>query len=334
MSLFKKNMLMFVMGTAILLSVECVANHINPYYFGILIYIGINITLAVSLNLINGFTGQFSLGHAGFMAIGAYTSAAVTHYYGLNLIEIFGSGVFGKSVILLISLFAGGITASISGLIVGIPSLRLKGDYLAIVTLGFGEIIRVIILNLDVIGGARGFSAASEEISELGKLTNFFWTFFFAFVVILVVKNLVTATYGKAFQSVHDDEIASESIGINTTRYKVIAFVTGAFFGGIAGGIFAQFLIPLYPQIFTFVKSVEIVVMVILGGMGSITGSVLAAIVLTILPEALRGFSEYRMIIYSLLLVIMMLTRPTGFFGKGELEKIIAIFKRKKELGK
>ncbi|KAA3597198.1 MAG: branched-chain amino acid ABC transporter permease [Calditrichaeota bacterium] len=323
-------MLIFLVGVVALLVIENFSGAINPYYFSILIYIGINISLAVSLNLINGFTGQFSLGHAGFMAIGAYSSAVVTHYFGSELVAIFGNGIFGNSAILVISLTFGGLCAALSGLIVGIPSLRLKGDYLAIVTLGFGEIIRVVILNLDVVGGARGFSATSESIP---KLTNFFWTFFFAFTVILFVNNLVKSTYGRAFIAVHDDEIASEAMGINTTRYKVIAFIAGAFFGGIAGGLFSQFLPSIYPQSFTFLKSIEIVVMVILGGMGSIVGSVIAAIILTILPELLRGFSEYRMIIYALLIIVMMLTRPTGLFGGGELDKLLAKFRRKEKLG-
>lgn len=330
MNAFTKNIFIFLVGVVVLLVIENFSSAINPYYFSILIYIGINISLAVSLNLINGFTGQFSLGHAGFMAIGAYSSAVVTHYFGSDLVAVFGSGIFGNSAILVISLIVGGLCASISGLIVGIPSLRLKGDYLAIVTLGFGEIIRVVILNLDVIGGARGFSATSESVP---KLTNFFWTFFFAFVVILFVNNLVKSTYGRAFVAVHDDEIASEAMGINTTRYKVIAFIAGAFFGGIGGGLFAQFLPSIYPQSFTFLKSIEIVVMVILGGMGSIVGSVIAAIVLTILPELLRGFSEYRMIIYALLIIVMMLTRPTGLFGGGELDKFLAKFRRKEKIG-
>ncbi len=294
----------FILLIAILASVAVsfVQGMIDPYYFQIIIYIGINIILASSLNLINGFTGQFSLGHAGFMSTGAYASAVFSTSLGLTPDSALAiPGFIG-------ALCFGGLFAALLGLLVGIPSLRLKGDYLAIVTLGFGEIIRVIIQNLDFLGAARGFT-------NIPQLTNFGWTFACVALVIFVVHSLVTSTYGTGFVAVRDNEIAAEAMGINTTRYKVVAFVTGAFFAGIAGGLYGHFITYINPSQFSFIRSIEIVVMVIIGGMGSIPGVVLAAILLTILPEALRGIAEYRMVIYSLLLVIIMISRPQGLFG-------------------
>jgi len=209
----------------------------------------------------------------------------------------------------------------VAGLVVGIPSLRLRGDYLAITTLGFGEIIRAVIQNIEFLGGARGFTG-------IPKLTDFFWVFAFVAIVVFVISNLVDSTYGKGFLSLRDDEIAAQAMGIDTTKYKVVAFVTGAFFAGIAGGLYAHFVSYINPAQFSFIKSIEIVVMVIVGGMGSTLGVILAAIILTILPEALRGIAEYRMVIYSLLLIIIMISRPQGLFGKGfNLGKLLAFKK-------
>jgi branched-chain amino acid transport system permease protein len=277
---------------------------ISPYYYQIIIYIGINTILASSLNIINGFAGQFSLGHAGFMAIGAYTSAVITSSAHLS------PGSAESYPLFALALIAGGLVASFFGLLVGIPSLRLKGDYLAITTLGLGEIIRVIIQNLDFLGAARGFSG-------IAKLSNFFWVYGIVAVVIFLVSNMIRTTYGKGFLAVRDDEIAAEAIGINTTYYKVVAFITGAFFAGIAGGLYAHFVTYINPSQFGFLKSFEIVVMVVVGGMGSTIGVILSATILTILPEALRAIAQYRMVIYALLLVVIMISRPQGLFGKG-----------------
>jgi len=299
---------------------------INPYYYDIILSIGINIILAVSLNLVNGHTGQFSLGHAGFMAVGAYTAAAFTTYLSASLLpRLGGSGIFAISLFFLLALFAGGLAAALAGLIVGAPSLRLKGDYLAIVTLGFGQIIVVVIQNIDAVGASRGFSVASGY-------TNFFWTYFFAALTVYVVTNLVGSTYGRGFLTVRDDEIAAEAMGIDTTKYKVVAFTLGAFFAGIAGGLYAHFKQFISPDGFDFFKSVDIVVMVILGGMGNTAGVIFAAVLLTILPEWLRTVSGFtflphwlreiaqnRMILYSLLLIVLMLTRPQGLFGDARL---------------
>lgn len=307
---------------------------LDPYYYTILIYIGINIILATSLNLINGYTGQFSLGHAGFMAIGGYLSIAISAYYAPFFIDTFGSGTFGQAISFIIVLILGGLAAALAGIIVGVPSLRLKGDYLAITTLGFAEIIRVIIQSLDIVGASQGFRGAyifanglktaqiPADMSDVPhvfygvpKYTNFFWVFMFVAIIIYFIHNLVNSTYGRGFLAVKDDEVAAESMGVNTTKFKVIAFVSGAFFAGIAGALYGHFNLYLNPEDFNFLKSVEIVVMVILGGMGSMIGVIIAAVLLTILPELLRSVAEYRMIIYALLLIVIMLTRPQGLFG-------------------
>ena len=291
---------------------------ISPYYYDVCISIAINIILAVSLNLVNGYTGQFSLGHAGFMAVGAYTSASLTNTIALKYPQLVDSAAV---FFFLPALLAGGLAAAVVGLAVGIPSLRLRGDYLAIVTLGFGEIIRVLILNIDALGASRGLSVSMHE-------TNFLWAFGTAMISIYVVYNLVHSTLGRGFVTVRDDEIAAEAAGIDTTKYKVIAFVVAAFFAGIAGGLYAHYKQYLTPEGFNFFKSVDVVVMVILGGMGSTAGVVLAAVLLTLLPEFLRAIShstwipiplqpwlENRLILYSLLLILLMLSRPQGLFG-------------------
>lgn len=308
-----------LLATALLcFIVSLFEKYIQPYWLYISYDIGINIILAVSLNLINGYTGQFSLGHAGFMAVGAYTAAVITNQFS-NLTPILATVIFP------VALIAGGLLAAIAGLIVGIPSLRLRGDYLAILTLGFGEIICVVLQNMDVVGGARGYSVAHGW-------TNFFWAFGIAAVTVYVIVALVHSTYGRGFIAVQDDEIAAAAVGINPVKYKVTAFVIGAFFAGIAGGLYAHSKMYLTPDGFGYMKSIEIVVMVILGGMGNTPGVVVAAVLLTLLPEGLRslqdieripGFAtefplswigDTRMIIYSLLLIALMLTRPQGLF--------------------
>ena len=310
----------FLVGAVVLsFLVSLGADKINPYWLYISYDIGIGIVMAVSLNLINGYTGQFSLGHAGFMAVGAYTAAVITNHFGeLNLFA--ANGIFA------VALLAGGLAAAVAGLLVGLPTLRLRGDYLAIVTLGFGEIIRVILQNMNAVGGARG-------LSVMHGWTNLFWTFGLAAVTVYVVAALVNSTYGRGFIAVRDDEVAAEAMGINTTKYKVTAFVIGAFFAGIAGGLYAHAKQFLTPNGFGFMQSITFVVMVILGGMGNSIGVILAAILLTLLPEGLRLLADIehlpgivterplgwigdtRMIIYSLLLIVLMLTRPQGLFS-------------------
>jgi branched-chain amino acid transport system permease protein len=290
-------------------------NQIDPYFVDILTNIAINIVLAVSLNLINGHTGQFSLGHAGFMSVGAYTAAAVTMFAGPHVLPV-DAPTFIVMLWFLVALLAGGAMGA--GLLVGAPSLRLKGDYLAIVTLGFGQIIFVIFRNIEPLGGALG-------LNGIPAYTNLFWAFGAAAVTVYVITAMVNSTYGRGFLATHDDEIAAEAMGINTTRCKIVAFVIGAFFAGIAGGLYGHFELSISPRGFDFNKSVEIVVMVIVGGMGNTLGVILAAILLTLLPEGLRmlsgvspslhWISESRLLLYSLLLISLMLLRPQGLFN-------------------
>jgi branched-chain amino acid transport system permease protein len=287
---------------------------ISPYFLQVLCLAGINIILAVSLNLINGFTGQFSIGHAGFMAIGGYSSAFLTVTFGDRIRAALGflpeAGQNG--VLLLTGLTVGAILAAIAGFLVGVPSLRLRGDYLAIVTLGFGEIIRVFIVNIDAIGGARG-------LSGIPKLANFFWIYLFAAITIVVVSRIVNSSFGRTLIAIREDEIAAEAMGVDTTRSKVISFSVSSALAGIAGALFAHYLMYLNPNSFTFLKSIEIIIMIVIGGLGSITGSVLGAVLYIGLTEGLREFAQYRMVLFSFLLVVLMIVRPQGILGHWEL---------------
>jgi branched-chain amino acid transport system permease protein len=297
------------------------------YYNRIIVLMGINIALAVSLNIINGHAGQFSLGHAGFKAVGAYFSAFLSFYYFMPYLSRLPEGTRSwllQNAMLVAAVIGGGVVAAVAGYVVGQPSLRLRGDYLAIVTLGFGEIIRVLILNIEKVGAARGFSG-------IPKWANFFWVYFFAGVTILISWRLVNSSVGRAFLAVREDEIAAEAMGVDTTKYKVKAFVIGSFLAGCAGGLFAHYMMYLNPTMFMFVASFELVAMVVLGGLGSISGSILAAIILTFLPEGLRMAKEVlhttkdpRMVIYSIMLIVLMLTRPQGLLGRRELWQVLA----------
>lgn len=290
---------------------------VPAYYARIIMLVGINVILAVSLNLITGFTGQFSIGHAGFMAVGAYASAYVTVFHAQsweqNLSGVIG-GTAAHAVIFLIALVVGALVAALAGLLVGIPSLRLRGDYLAIVTLGFAEIIRIVIINIDKVGGATGFSVPGY--------TNFLWVGAFAVITIAVVHNIVHSNTGRALISIREDELAAEAMGINTTRYKVLAFVISSAMAGVAGVLFGHYTQFLSTNDFQFDRSFLIIIMVVLGGMGSITGSILGAVVVTVLPELLRQLPgelyNYRLVIFSALLILIMLTRPQGVLGTNE----------------
>ena len=294
-----------------------IQDRLDPYYVDILTRVGINIILAVSLNLINGHTGQFSLGHAGFMSVGAYTAAAMSMFAAPHVLPP-NASMFLTAAWFLLALLAGGLVAAAAGVIVGTPSLRLKGDYLAIVTLGFGQIIFVIFRNFEPLGGALG-------LNGIPAYTNLFWVFAIAAVTVYIVTAMVNSTYGRSFIATHDDEVAAEAMGINTTRCKIVAFIIGAFFAGIAGGLYGHFTLTISPRGFDFNKSVEIVVMVIVGGMGNTMGVILAAILLTLLPEGLRmlaGVSPHlewigssRPLLYALMLICLMLLRPQGLFN-------------------
>jgi branched-chain amino acid transport system permease protein len=276
---------------------------LNPYYGQVLTMMAMFVILATSLNLINGITGQFSLGHAGFAAVGGYFSAIVTTRWDLPLPTF---------VTFIIALLAGGLVAAFVGFLIGLPTLRLKGDYLAIATLGFGEIIRVLFLNWKYVGAASGMWGIPGHV-------NFLWAYILALFTVLFIVNFINSSHGRACISIREDEIAAETMGINTTKYKVMAFTFGAFFAGISGGIFAHLIRLLHPQSFTFMFSVEILLMVVLGGLGSITGSIAAAVLLTALTEFLRRFAELRMVIYSFMLIAIMLFRPQGLFGNKEI---------------
>jgi branched-chain amino acid transport system permease protein len=301
----------------------------SPFATYLLSIIGVNVILAVSLNIVNGMTGQFSIGHAGFMAVGAYVAGVLS----LSLKEVaisFLPVAVSDQVFLMVALLTGGTAAALCGFVVGLPSLRLRGDYLAIVTLGFGEIIRVIVQNTDMFGRALGLSGIPQT-SNLGMLG--FWVF----LVVLVARRIAGSSHGRSLWAIREDEVAAEAMGVDTTGYKVRAFVVSAFFAGIAGALFAHFVPIINPGSFTFVKSMEIVVMVVLGGLGSTTGAIVAAVFLTLLPEALRSaftlmgaegslaqkVDQIRMPVYGLLLVALMLLRPQGLFGTREMWDVL-----------
>lgn len=301
----------------------------DTYFVKIIMLIGINIILAVSLNLATGYLGQLPLGHAGFMAVGAYASAIFMKTTQLPDFAAFPIGII-----------LGGIVAAVFGFIIGIPALRLKGDYLAIITLGFGEIIRVVLLNIDSVLGFN-FTYGASSLKSIPKTTTVVNTFICVFIVCLIIHNMMKSRHGRAVLSIRENEIAAESCGINTTYYKTMAFVMSAFFAGVAGSLYAGYVGILNPSSFAFMKSIEILVMVVLGGMGSMIGSLISATGLTVLPELLRGFSEYRMVAYSLLLIVVMIFKPTGLMGTYDFslsrilgkawDKAALVFNRKKE---
>ncbi len=319
---FKNPLLTFIF----LIALGLVANFLFDSFVQLMIVmVLINVILAMSLNLVNGYTGQFSLGHAGFMATGAYCSAYLSTLIPLlpGPFQVFSFAFFA---------LCGGLLAAIAGYFVGLPSLRLKGDYLAIVTLGFGEIIRVVLLNTQAVGGARGMYGIvgpSEEKFLYGYTHAIFWIL----VTLFVIWRLVNSSHGRAFLSVREDEVAAEAMGIDTTQAKVRAFVLSSFFAGVAGSIFAHFTNYLNPSSFTFNRSVDAVIMVVLGGMGSLSGSILAAFFITLMPELLRPLQEItgvdlRMVIYSLCLILLMILRPKGLFGNKELTDYVRKFTR------
>lgn len=281
-------LLLFVLGQ-VLISMGI----IDSYILLNIVVIGINIILAVSLNLITGFTGQFSLGHAAFMSVGAYVSAVATAKFGLS----FGMGI---------TLAA--FSAALAGIIIGIPTLRLKGDYLAIATLGFGEIVRIIILNNDYVGGASGFN-------DIPQNTNWVWLFFMTAATIILIKNFINSKAGRACISIREDEVAAEAMGVNTTFYKVLSFAIGAFFAGIAGALYSGYFYFIKPDAFGFMKSIDILVIVVFGGMGSIMGSVVGAVAISLISLVLQSIPELRMVIYSVILFIIMVYRPQGLMG-------------------
>jgi branched-chain amino acid transport system permease protein len=371
---------------------------LGGYPAKILLVAGINIILAVSLTVVNGFTGQFSMGHAGFMAVGGYFAAAITYYGSMKLfgsadpagglLSFTGGGERSSSIItrgdalFIVSCLVGGVAAAGAGYIVGLPSLRLRGDYLAIVTLGFGEIVRVLFQGTpDQIQPWKTKDALATPVYELAfKLggpkglnllptyTTLFWVYCFVVLTLIVCYRIKVSSSGRAFLSIREDEVAAQAMGIDITKYKVKAFVLSAFFAGLAGGLYAMDIGAINAGDLGFLKSFDIIIMVVLGGMGSISGAALAAAILTILPELLRdpppvwpiglvllgvvlavgarnkairwksvvtigvvtialelgrrvaaakgiNIADFRLILYALLLITMMLVRPQGLFG-------------------
>lgn len=365
--------LLLVAGTLLLLTLEArYLERANAYFVQIAAEIGINIVLAVSLNLINGLTGQFSLGHAGFMAVGAYASAAITFKQGGHLLTALGEVGLSEPAALLVAfippLLAAALASGAAGLVVGLPTLRLRGDYLAIATLGFGEIIRLIFNNFQALGGSRGFSPEQQ----IPTFVNLFWVYFFVALTLLLSLNLARSAAGRELIAVREDELAAAAVGVDVTRAKVTAFVLGAALAGIAGCLFAHRNLAVQPNDFNVITSIMLVIMVVLGGMGSITGCTLSAVALTLVPYGLRyvwgifgaiyllvgavfyfllsrrlprGWllaagvgaaaaspllfhcqawllskqAELRMLLFSILLIVLMLSRPQGLLGNREL---------------
>jgi len=308
--------------------------HVPPrplqYQEDVIIRCGLAIILAVSLNIVNGFTGQFSLGHIGFYMAGAYVGAALSTYGHARLFSYLPTdgtavGLAQGALPVVLTCLAGGLAAAAIGFLVGLPSLRLRGDYLAIITLGFAQIILVVVRNTKAVDGAGAFTGLpTSQYPDLPHvatphLTSVFWVYLVAALVLWVAYSLRFSVHGLAFLAVREDEVAAEAMGINTTRYKVLAFVLSAFFTGMAGALYAHYQSSLSNESFRFDRSIDTVVMVVLGGLGSISGVTIAAVLLTILPEALRPIAEYRLVVYPLLLVILMLTRPQGIFGREEI---------------
>ncbi len=291
--------LIFIAVAFLIIQLLVFAGFIDAFYEITLMTILINIILAAGLNLIIGFSGQFSLGHAGFMAIGAYCTAIMT----IKIPTLLG---------LFAGILLGALVAGAVALIVGIPTLRLKGDYLAIATLGVAEIIRIAILNMgSLTNGAAG-------LSDIPYLTTWQLTFIFVVLTLIIIVNYIKSSAGRATIAIREDEIAAESMGINTTKYKTIAFVIGAATAAVAGGLHASYFSVIRPADFTFMKSIDILIIVVFGGLGSVTGSVIAAIVLGIINVFLQPFGQLRMILYSLALIAIMIFKPSGLFGTKE----------------
>jgi len=292
----------------VLITVLLKAGLLNRQYTSLLVPIGVNIILAVSLNLVTGFLGELTLGHAGFMSIGAYAGALFT----LNTdMPDFHS--------ILIAMIVGGIVAAFFGFLIGVPVLRLKGDYLAIVTLAFGEIIKSVLNALKFTNGPKGLS----KIPLLSNHQHYTIVFIVVVISVLIITNIVDSRHGRAICTVRDNYIAAESIGIKVSKYKIMAFVISAFFAGVAGVLYAHNVGIIKPTTFDYNKSIEILVIVVLGGMGSIRGSIIAAIILTVLPEMLRGADDMRMLLYSIVLIAMMLINQSGLKEKA-MEKLFA----------
>ena len=320
MRLLRRLAVAFAVGLALYGIQLWLQDGLIEYAQRIVLLAGINVILAVGLNLINGTTGQFSIGHAGFMAVGAYGSAYLGVQLGPVVQRLLGAGALADAVTFNISLVLGALLAAVAGILVGAPSLRLRGDYLAVVTLGFGEIIRISFNNAKFLGSATGYFG--DTPAGLPAYTSFFWVFAWAIAIVIVIKNLTFSQTGRSLAAIREDEIAAEAMATPTTRLKVLAFSLSAATAGIAGGLFAFMQSGIRPEDFRFDKSIDMIVMIIIGGLGSISGAVVGGIFVAVTLELMRDLQQYRLVLYALLLIIIMLVRPEGLFGSRELPEL------------
>ena len=297
------------------------AGILNAYYIQLIMLVGINIVMTVSLGMVNGFTGQFSIGHAGFMAVGAYTSAVITTVW----LHTSTTNPWVGYPVFIVAILAGGLLAAAAGYLVGAPSLRLKGDYLAIVTLSANELIRTVIRVTDVLGGPRG-------LGGIPKFTTLEVVFVFAIGSVVLMRNYLFSSHGRSMKAIRDSEIAAEATGINTTRQKVFVFVFSAFFAGVSGGIFAHLLQFIHPDNFSFVKSLEYLIYLYVGGATSISGAIVGPAIFTLLPELMRSLQSWRMVIYPLILILTMIFRTEGIMGLKEFSFILIPQRQRKEV--
>jgi len=288
------------------------AGVLNAYYIQLIMLVGINVVMTVSLGMVNGFTGQFSIGHAGFMAVGAYTSAMITTVW----LHTSTANPWVGYPVFIVAILAGGLMAAGAGYLVGAPSLRLKGDYLAIVTLSANELIRTVIRVTDVLGGPRG-------LGGIPKFTTLEVVFVFAIVSVVLMRNYLFSSHGRSMKAIRDSEIAAEATGINTTKQKVFVFVFSAFFAGVSGGVFAHLLQFIHPDNFSFVKSLEYLIYLYVGGATSISGAIVGPAIFTLLPELMRSLQSWRMVIYPLILILTMIFRTEGIMGLKEFNFIL-----------
>jgi branched-chain amino acid transport system permease protein len=298
----KRKKLLICLGAALLLALSWLlpaSGFLNPYVVQILMYVGINMILTLSLNMVNGYMGEFSVGHAGFMGIGAYAASILTVWV---LPKAWAPWAFPAVLV------AGGLAAAVAGLVVAFPSFRTRGDYLAIVTLAFNMIVKSVLENLEVVGGPRGFLG-------MPRLTDLFWVTAWVLITLLVLRRVVYSNFGRGITAIREDEVAANLTGVDTRRLKLYAFLISAFFAGVAGGLFAHLLQFINPRSFSILKSTDMLVMVYLGGVGSLTGSLLGATIFTVLMEILRPLGLWRWVIGPLLLVLLMIFRPRGIMG-------------------
>jgi branched-chain amino acid transport system permease protein len=301
----KRKKLLIGCGAALLLALAWLlpaSGLLNPYVVQILMYVGINMILTLSLNLVNGYMGEFSVGHAGFMGIGAYAASILTVWV---LPQAWAPWAFPAVLV------AGGLAAAVAGLVVAFPSFRTRGDYLAIVTLAFNMIVKSVLENLEIVGGPRGFLG-------MPRLTDLFWVTAWVLITLLVLRRVVYSNFGRGITAIREDEVAANLTGVDTRRLKLYAFLLSAFFAGVAGGLFAHLLQFINPRSFSILKSTDMLVMVYLGGVGSLAGSLLGAAIFTVLLEVLRPLGLWRWVIGPLLLVLLMIFRPRGIMGYKE----------------